>query len=273
MEEELRSGIIITVFSTASAVGKTLLSVNMAAGLAESGCKVCIIDLDLQFGDVCNYLHLCPAKTIYDVQNAVEANPDNIGINECILSYRSGETVFSVLAAPLKLEQAYNISTQSVIAVLTSLRKEYDYVVIDTTAAFSDLNLAVMDMSTIITFVGIVDFIPTIKNMKIGYDTMRGIGYEKNKIRLILNRSNSKTNIELQDVEQLLEERFYHVLPNHFTTAIDSIHKGIPLIIGSEVTPLSKSLQELIAKYTNRLQEKNTKDGASLSNWIKQLFQ
>ncbi len=273
MEEKLRSGIIITVFSTASAVGKTLLGVNMAAGLAETGYKICIIDLDLQFGDVCNYLHLFPLKTIYDAQKAAEENPDNIDSSKYILSYTSGDTAFSVLAAPLKLEQAYNISTQSVIAVLTALRREYDYIVIDTTAAFSDLNLAVMDMSTIITFVGIVDFIPTIKNMKIGYDTMRGIGYDKNKIRLVLNRSNSRTNIEVQDVEQLLEERFYHVLPNHFSTAIESIHKGVPLIIGNEVTPLSKSLQELIAKYTNRLQEKHTNDGASLSNWIKQLFQ
>jgi len=107
--------------------------------------------------------------------------------------------------------------------------------------------------------------------MKVGYDTMRSIGYEKNKIRFVLNRSNSKTHIELQDVEQLLEEHFYHVLPNNFSTAIESIHKGIPLVVDSERTTLGRSMQELVAKYTNRLQETGKSD-ASLSSWVKRLF-
>jgi pilus assembly protein CpaE len=271
VEQEVRSGIVITVFSTASAVGKTLLSINMAAELAKTGYKVCVADLDLQFGDVCNYLHLSPAATIYDAQKAVETGirVDGSGY---MTPYTYDGIEFSVLAAPLKLEEAYNISTQAVTAVLAGLRRDYDYIVVDTTATFSDLNLAVMDLSTVITFVGIVDFIPTIKNMKVGYDTMRSIGYEKNKIRFILNRSNSKTNIELQDVEQLLEEQFYHVLPNQFSTAIDSIHQGVPLVIGSEQAALSKSLQELVAKYTNRLQTEKDGGGVTLSSWMKRLF-
>ncbi len=272
VEEEIRSGIIMTVFSTASAVGKTLLSVNMAAELARSGYKVCVVDLDLQFGDICNYLHLSPQKTIYDAQKAAENTVGQLDYGEYITPYEYEDTIFSVLAAPLNLEEAYNISTQAVIEVLAGIRGEYDYVVLDTTATFSDLNLAVMDLSTMITFVGIVDFIPTIKNMKVGYDTMRSIGYEKNKIRFVLNRSNSKTHIELQDVEQLLEERFYHILPNDFLTAIDSIHQGIPLVINDEETALGRGMQELIEKYTNRARQKSSRKNASLSSWVKRLF-
>lgn len=108
--------------------------------------------------------------------------------------------------------------------------------------------------------------------MKVGYDTMRSIGYDKSKIRFILNRNNSKTHIELQDVEQLLEERFYHVLPNDFATAFNSIHQGIPLVINPEKDPLAKSMQELVAKYTNRLQQSNDKEKNSLSTWVKSLF-
>jgi len=271
VDEEIRNGILITVFSTASAVGKTLLSINMAAELAKTGYKVCVVDLDLQFGDVCNYLHISPQKTIYDAQMAIQKNINEFVATDYTTVYQCKELEFSVVAAPLNLEEAYNISTQAVSAFISSLRNTYDYIVLDTTAAFSDLNLAVMDLSTIITFVGIVDFIPTIKNMKVGYDTMRSIGYEKNKIRFVLNRSNSKTHIELQDVEQLLEESFYHVLPNNFSTAIESIHKGIPLVVDSERTTLGRSMQDLVAKYTNRLQE-TSKPDASLSSWVKKLF-
>jgi pilus assembly protein CpaE len=272
VEEESRSGIIMTVFSTASAVGKTLLSINMAAELAKNGYKVCVADLDLQFGDVCNYLHLSPQKTIYDAQQAAENKVKEMDVSEYMTPYEARGTAFSVLAAPLKMEEAYNISTQAVLTILLGIRGQYDYVVLDTAATFSDLNLAVMDLSTMITFVGIVDFIPTIKNMKVGYDTMRSIGYEKNKIRFVLNRSNSKTHIELQDVEQLLAERFYHVLPNDFPTAIGSIHQGIPLVIGEERSALSKGVQELIAKYTNRTLERSTVKNTSVASWVKRLF-
>lgn len=272
MEKETGSGIVITIFSTASAVGKTLLSINMAAELAANGYKVCVVDLDLQFGDVCNYLQMSPLKTIYDAQQAAEKDITAMHSSEYVIRYERSGAAFSVLAAPLKLEEAYNILTPAVSALLCKLRGEYDYIVLDTTAAFSDLNLAVMDLSTIITFVGIVDFIPTIKNMKVGYDTMRSIGYDKSKIRFILNRNNSKTHIELQDVEQLLEERFYHVLPNDFATAFNSIHQGIPLVINPEKDPLAKSMQELVAKYTNRLQQSNDKEKNSLSTWVKSLF-
>ena len=202
----------------------------------------------------------------------MEQHAGQVNYQEAITLYHGGGVAFDVLAAPLKLEEAYNIATPAASAILSGLRTAYDYVVVDTTATFSDLNLAVMDMSTIITFVGIVDFIPTIKNMKIGYDTMRSIGYDKNKIRFILNRSNSKTAIELQDVEQLLEEEFYHVVPNDFAAANASIHQGIPIIGTKDKNALSHSLQELAAKYTNRLQERQGSGGGALTAWVKRLF-
>ena len=57
-QQETINGAIITYFSTASAVGKTLVSINSAAELAREGYRVCLVDFDLQFGDVCNYLQL-----------------------------------------------------------------------------------------------------------------------------------------------------------------------------------------------------------------------
>lgn len=271
MEERHRSGIVITVFSTASAVGKTLISINMAAELAKQSYRVCLVDLDLQFGDVCNYLQIMPQKTIFDAQEAVRLNIDEFSTEEYITKYQQENVTFAVLASPLKMEEAYNISTEAVKKVLSRLQGEYDYIVLDTSSAFSDLNLAIMDLSTIITFVGIVDFIPTIKNMKIGYDTMRSIGYDRNKIRFVLNRSNSKTRIELQDVEQLLEEEFYHVLTNDFIAARDSIHTGIPLVLDPKKTVLGQDIQRLVAKYTNRLED-NEDSASGVSSWMKRLF-
>lgn len=250
-----RQGIVVTIFSTASAVGKTLLAVNLTAELARQGFHACVVDLDLQFGDVANFLQLNPEKTIFDAQQAIEQNPAAFDPTAFVTPYEHDGTSFSVIPHPLTLEQSYNMTAKSVGKILTELRRVYDYVIIDTVSAFSDINLQAMDMSTIVTAVAIVDFIPTIKNMKIGYEAMKKIGYETNKIRFVLNRSNAKTNIEIADVERLMDASFYHVLPNDFKAAVESIHSAVPIVLDStkSQSPLGEGLRELADKYTNRV--------------------
>ncbi len=268
---DARRGTVITVFSTASAVGKTLIAINMAAELAKQGYRVCLADLDLQFGDVCNYLQLQPTYTLADAARVLEKEKDNFSVQNFLTTYDRYDVPFGVLAAPLKLEEAYNMPTADVRQILLQLQLKFDFVVVDTASTFSEVNLAAMELSTIISFMGIVDFIPTIKNMKSGSDTIRGLGYDANKIRMILNRSNSKTRIDLQDVEQLLGEEFYHVLPNDFGAATRSIKTGCPLVLDTKPTPLKTELRNLVARYTNRpLQEQEKEE--SNSSWFSKLF-
>lgn len=245
------NGVVMTFFSTASAVGKTLISCNMASELARQGRRVCLIDFDLQFGDVCNYLQLLPENTMADVQKALTVQGNACHVEEFLTPYEYNDTVFYVLAAPKKLEEAYNIKKDYAVQAVKQLQAKFDYVIVDTTSMFSVLNLALLDLSTIVTFLGIVDFIPTIKNMKIGSDTLNDLNYDKNKIRLVLNRSNAKTRISIDDVERLLGEKFYHILPNDFRAASQSIKDGIPLVLKNDTTALSEALCDLVARYTN----------------------
>ena len=245
------NGVVMTFFSTASAVGKTLISCNMASELARQGRRVCLIDFDLQFGDVCNYLQLLPENTMADVQKALTVQGNACHVEEFLTPYEYNDTVFYVVAAPKKLEEAYNIKKDYAVQAVKQLQAKFDYVIVDTTSMFSVLNLALLDLSTIVTFLGIVDFIPTIKNMKIGSDTLNDLNYDKNKIRLVLNRSNAKTRISIDDVERLLGEKFYHILPNDFRAASQSIKEGIPLVLKNDTTALSEALCDLVARYTN----------------------
>ncbi len=246
-------GVVITFFSTASAVGKTLISTNMASELARQGKKVCLIDFDLQFGDVSNYLQLMPERTVYDLQQAMLTQGKYVRAEEYLTPFEYHNVVFYVLAAPAKLKEAYNIEADKAIEMVRQLQTVFDYVLVDTTSMFSRLNLALLDLSTIVSFLGIVDFIPTIKNMKIGTETLKKLNYDKNKIRLILNRSNAKTRISIDDVENLLGESFYHILPNDFQAASRSIKDGVPLVLRSGGSSLGDALRDLVARYTNRV--------------------
>ena len=155
-------------------------------------------------------------------------------------------------------------------AEMEVLRKQYDYIIVDTTSMFSVLNLALLDISTIVTFLGIVDFIPTIKNMKIGNDTLRTLNYDANKIRLVLNRSDAKTRIDLQDVVRILGENFYHILPNDYESARQSIATGVPLVLSGHDSALARELRNLVGRYTNKgyMEDTPTKS----SSWLTKIF-
>lgn len=253
------TGTIITVFSTASAVGKTVLSINLAAQLAADNFKVCVVDFDFQFGDVCHYLKLQPSYSIYDYQEAQDRD-----INEFLVKYNEN---LSVLAAPLKIEQSYNIDATIVLNILNELKKQFDFVIIDTVSGFSDVNLMAMDVCQTILFMGILDFLPTIKNMKIGYNTMLNIGYEPEKIRFILNRSNAKRNIGTKDVEIVLGQSFYYALPNEFAITINSIRAGVPMVYNKSTSEFGEQIGRLVDLLLDRTPQKKNN-----GSWLKRFF-
>ena len=254
---EGRRSIIISIFSTSSGNGKTMTAINLAASLANEGFAVCLVDLDLQFGDVANYLHLTPKHTLIDAQLAMERGDENFDIMDYLTEYshvdENGKRLEFFVMPPMIFD-AYGIAVPVVERIINSL-KWFNFVVIDLNAAFSALNLAVLDTSTIINYLGVVDFLPSVKNFKLGYDTLIRFEYEESKIRLVENRADSQKLINGRDVERLVGEKFFHRLPNDFRAVNKSINDGMPLMFSSPNSPLSKSFLDLAAKYTNKKKE------------------
>ena len=246
-----RSSVIISVFSTTPGIGKTIVAINLAAGLANEGYKVCLADLDLQFGDVLNYLKLTSTNTIAGAQRTLLDHPERFRIRDFLIDYSNADLTFSILPAPLYIFDAYQTDVQLVTDIINDLHF-YDYVILDLNSMFSALNLAMLDISTVINYVGVIDFLPALKNYKIGYDTLIRFEYEESKIRLVENRADSQKLIDGRDVERLLGEPFYHRLPNDYPSVNKSINSGQPLMFAAPDSKLTKSFDELVGLYTNR---------------------
>lgn len=269
-----RSSVIISVFSTTPGIGKTIVAINLATGLAHEGYKVCLADLDLQFGDVLNYLKLTSINTVAGAQRALLDHPEKFHINDFLIEYSHGDVNFSILPAPLYVYDAYQTDVNLVTDIITRLNY-FDYVVLDLNSMFSALNLAMLDISTVINYVGVIDFLPALKNYKIGYDTLIRFEYEESKIRLVENRSDSQKLINSHDVERLLGEPFYHRLPNDYPSVNKSINTGQPLMFAAPDSKLTKSFDELVGLYTNRQTDaapELSKGGGGFFGSIKRLF-
>ncbi len=256
MAEE-RSSIIISIFSTTPGIGKTVTAINLSAGLAKEGYKVCLVDLDLQFGDVLNYLKLSSKQSIATAQRAMQIDADSFEVKDFLITYEHEDLTFAVMPPPFYLYDAYQANVARIENIVKQLTY-FDFVVLDLNSAFSALNLAMLDISTIINFIGVIDFLPALKNFKIGYDTLIRFNYEESKIRLVENRADSQKLIESHDVERLIGETFYHRLPNDFPAAIKSINQGLPLMFCAPDSKLTKSFWELTGKYTNRKLQTDT---------------
>ncbi len=246
-----KTSVIISVFSTSPGIGKTVVAINLAAGLAAAGYKVCLADLDLQFGDVLNYLKLTSNKTVAGAQRAFLDAPDEFRIRDFLIEYSEGDVSFSILPAPLYIYDAYQTDVQILTTIIRKM-DYFDFVILDLNSMFSSLNLAMLDMCTIINYIGVIDFLPALKNYKIGYDTLLRFEYEESKIRLVENRADSQKLIDGKDVERLLGEPFYHKLPNDFQAVNKSINAGKPLMFAAPDSRLTKSFYDLVKLYTHR---------------------
>lgn len=251
-----RSSIIISIFSTTPGIGKTVTAINLAAGLANESYKVCLVDLDLQFGDVTSYLKLESKNTIAAAQRDYLAKPHTFNVMNYLTEYRNGSLNFSVMSKPHYVYDAYSIDVHAIEEIIGQLTY-FDFVVLDLSSVFSSLNLAMLDMCTIVNFIGVIDFLPALKNFKIGYDTLIRFEYEESKIRLVENRADSQKLINSSDVERLLGEPFYHRLPNDFPSVTKSINEGQPLMFAAPNSRLTKSFFELTARYTSKQKSTN----------------
>ena len=243
--------IIIAVFSTSSGCGKTVTAINLAAGLAKEGYRVCLADLDLQFGDVMGYLDMVSDLTLADAQRALLERPDSFRVEDYLAEYNRGGIAFSVLPPPRAINEAYQVRVEAVEEILRQL-EDFNFIILDLTAIFSALNLAMLDMSTIINYIGVMDFLPAVKNYKVGYDTLLRFEYEERKICLVENRSDSEKFINSRDVERLLGAKFYHSLPNDYPAVSKSIRMGRPLLLASPLSSLTQSYWQLVGRYTDR---------------------
>jgi pilus assembly protein CpaE len=128
-------GRLVTVFSPKGGVGKTTLAVNLAVALSQGGAKkVCVVDLDLAFGDVAITLQLFPARTIADAVH-LESGLDFPVLEPLLTNYRDQ---LSALVAPVQPDAKDSIPASLVGRILNLLKSHFDHVVVDTSPAFDE---------------------------------------------------------------------------------------------------------------------------------------
>jgi len=224
---------IIQTFCPKGGTGKTTISVNLAVALASLGKKVALIDLDLQFGDVGVFLDISKADTITDLVE--ENNFELKTLKSYTVRHHSG---VDVLLSPPAPEYAELVRAEHVEAILTTLRGDYDYLVLDMPPAFNDCSISALELSDIIFFV-VTEDISAIKNAKTCFKVMDALNLS-DKLKLVINKDGVST-IGVKDVERILGVRATLTLPNDQKIATRAINRGIPYVISDKKSKLAQA--------------------------------
>ncbi len=238
-------GQIITVFSPKGGVGKTTTSVNLALALSQGGAyKVCLIDLDLAFGDVAITMQLVPAHTIEEAIGS-EEQLDSTLIETLLTRH---EDSLMVLAAPALPDARDRITARLVSRMLRTLKQEFDFVVVDTAPTFDEQTLQALDETDECVIVATLD-VPTLKNVKVAFETLDLLSIAVDHRHLVLNRADDAVGLDNARVEAILGVPISVPIPTAVEVAA-ATNAGRPIVLANPDHAVSRAFRQLARTVT-----------------------
>jgi pilus assembly protein CpaE len=232
---------VIAVFSPKGGAGRTTIATNLALALQrETGGRVCLIDANLQFGDVGVLLNLNPKNR--SMLDAVEGGePDGEIINSVVIDHSTG---IRVLLAPPSPEGADLVTPAYLRKMLDQMRATHDFVVVDLPSALTDHSLAVMDAADQILVLTALE-ITTIKNVRLFLEVADQLEYDRSKLRLVINRADTAQGIRIADVEASIRRPIDGQIVSDGRLAVLAVNRGVPFVVSHPEGALSRDISKL----------------------------
>ncbi|MGB2697389.1 MAG: AAA family ATPase [Candidatus Zixiibacteriota bacterium] len=240
------SGRIISVFSKKGGLGVTTIAVNLGIALSQvTKKKATLIDLDLQLGDVTNFLNLSPEYNILDACNPND-EVDGVKLQSCMTRHKSG--IF-VLAEPKNPLHSNNISSSQINQILGHLQSMFSYVIVDTPHMLDSKTLEAFELSDHILVVTVPN-IPSVRATKKTLAALRDMGYGPDKVKVIVNRTSKRDKITTDEISKALHYPVSWNIPNNYKDAIESVDSGVPLVHNKGGSNVAKSILGLAEDIT-----------------------
>ena len=133
--------------------------------------RVCLLDFDLETGDVAIALQMDPTRTISDALG-MQGGLDERAMASLVVPYKAN---MDALLAPTKPSDAEFVSAALAGEIIQVAASMYDYVIIDAPPAFTDVVLKCFDLADVYVLLTTLDM-PALKNLKVTLDTLDNLG-------------------------------------------------------------------------------------------------
>jgi pilus assembly protein CpaE len=243
-ETERYAGRVITIASPKGGVGKTTVSTNLAIGLtAAAPQSTVLVDLDVQFGDCASALGLTPEYTLPDAVHG-PASEDTMVLKTFLTQHPSGLYAVCGAESPAAGD---TVTGDDVTRLLTSLAREFRYVIVDTAPGLSEQTLAALDRASDVVMLTSMD-VPGVRGLRKELDVLRELTMIPAGRHVVMNFADPKGGLSVRDVELAIGTGVDVVLPRSKAVPA-STNQGVPILASHKRDPMAKEMARLVSRF------------------------
>jgi pilus assembly protein CpaE len=230
---------VVSVFSPKGGVGKTTIAFNLAASLGQIGVATALVDGSLQYGDIRALL-----KIPSDVPSILDLPTDRLQESDLRDVMWRDPAGIDILLAPPRVEMAEMVTARDVEKMISLVRRLYEAIVIDTSAALSEVTLALLDASDVVLSVVTFDS-TTIHNTIAVAGIFSSFGYAPEKVQYLVNRSDSSGGIGREELARALGRRPDFEVVSDGRLVVQANNEGMPFVVLSPDAAISRDVRRV----------------------------
>jgi pilus assembly protein CpaE len=228
---------VVSVFSPKGGVGKTTIAFNLAVALGQMNVRTALIDGSLQYGDLRALL-----KVPSDVPSILDLPTDRVQESDLHDVMWRDPAGIDILLAPPRVEMAEMVTARDVEKTISLLRRLYEAIVIDTPTTLSEVTLALLDSSDVVLSIVTYDS-TTIHNTIAVAEVFSSIGYGPEKMKYLINRSDSSGGIGRDELARALGRRPDFEVVSDGRLVVQANNEGMPFVVSSPEAAVSRDIR------------------------------
>ncbi len=234
------TGKVIAVVGPRGGVGKTTIATNLALSLAqETGTGVAIADLDALFGSAAIALDLLPETGLQDWLRERAQRP-NMPVAPFLSEHHSG---LRLLAAPTDPDASLPFGAAEVADLVTDLSSTHEFGVLDTSASFTDVTAAAIEISSLTLMLTSPD-LASLRATRYVVDTLRAWSVPDERLTLALNHPTPILSVTHDEASDAVGLPVSWDLP-HDTAVLRAAAAGVPVFDFKENAALAREVREV----------------------------
>lgn len=236
---------VFLVASGKGGVGKSIIAANVATAIAATGVRTCLVDLNLQFGDVSIYFNPNPLPDSIEQLLPTGDLTNDLDVLETFLG--NGPEGLKLLLAPTSPEKGDLVNADKTKAIFDLLKERFDYIVVDSASYFTEPLLESLEVAERVIL--IVD--QTLSGVKDGVlylKTLAAVSYPADRIMVVLNRFGSNQSYDLNGIKRHLGRDIDAVIPLQEQVLVESINRALPAVVTSPKSDFVRGCNDILAK-------------------------
>jgi pilus assembly protein CpaE len=224
------NGRLVSVIKSVGGIGATSLLTQLAVRATEKeaayGREVCLLDLDLQFGNAAFQLGLRPSLTFFELIEA-GARLDGELLRATTTLHPSG---LKVIGAPKSLMPLDAVSSEQLIEITEIAKREFGTVFVDLPASWTNWSLSLLAQSDLVLLITELS-VSGLYRARRQLDLLREQDLASVDLRIVVNRFEKgllKT-VKQSDVQSALGRAVSYTIANEPGVMQPAIERGVPI--------------------------------------------